>query len=239
VVPGLEDVDRRQAALGKDCLDVGLRVAGEEEAPSLERSEEDERGVVHLPAVVRRRRRDPPGVGPQHIDRDAVHLEPVARSQPRRRGAARREECRQRLVPRTGPGHPRLHDPADPVPLENQREAADVVLVGMGEDDEVDPPIPGRHARIERDDEAVGVGAAVDEHPAAGRSRDEDGIPLPDVEDDDVDAAVGSGGGRDDDDRDGKDPAECCGTKGPPGGGRRVRTRPPAMAWARRRTGPG
>ena len=70
-----------------------------------------------------------------------------------------------------------------------------MVLVGMGQDDEVDPPVPRRHVGVEGDEEAVGVRAAVDEHPRATIAVDEDRIALADVEDGDPQPAVGPGRG--------------------------------------------
>jgi len=225
MVAGLEEVDRRQTALLEDGLHVGLRVAGQEEAPALERPEEDERRIVHLATVVGRRGRDAPGVGPEHVDRDAVQLESVTRSQSRRGRAARRQQRRQCLVAGAGTRHPRLDDLPDAVALEDEREPGHVILVGMGEDDEVDPAVPGRDAGIEGDDEAVGVGAAVDEHAAAARAGHEDGIALADVEDGDVDAAVGAGRGRDEKDRHGEGPDEPREAKRSPRAARPARRR--------------
>ena len=42
-----------------------------------------------------------------------------------------------------------------------------MVLVGMGEDDEVDAAVPGRDAGVELEQETVRVRAAVDEEAAA------------------------------------------------------------------------
>ena len=53
----------------------------------------------------------------------------------------------------------------------------------MGQDEDVDPSIPGRKAFVERDEEAARIRPAIDDHPAAARALDEDGVALADVED--------------------------------------------------------
>ena len=140
--------------------------------------------------------------------------------------------------------HPRLEHAADAVALEQEGQARDVVLVRMAQDDRVDPAVPRRDPPIEGHQQAIGIGSAVDEEPAAPGALDEDRVALPDVEDRDPGAAAGCRG--DDrtgdeqraDERDGADPARRA------TGGRRldaarrcrhrpdlgIRTAPPAAA---------
>ena len=82
------------------------------------------------------------------------------------------------------------------VALEEQRQAGDVVLVRVGQHDEVDAPVPGRQLRIEDDEQPIGIRSAVDEHPAAGVTLDEDGVALSDIEDGHPQATVRPGRGR-------------------------------------------
>ena len=65
-----------------------------------------------------------------------------------------------------------------------------MILVRVGENHEVDPAVPRRDSRVERDEETIGVGPAVDQQAPAFRCLDEDGITLADVEHDHVDATV-------------------------------------------------
>ncbi len=58
-----------------------------------------------------------------------------------------------------------------------------MVLVGMGQDEEVDPPVPRREPRVERDEQAVRVRAAVDQETTAATALDQDRVTLADVED--------------------------------------------------------
>ena len=53
-----------------------------------------------------------------------------------------------------------------------------MVLVRVGQDDDVDPAVPRREAPIERDEQPVRVRSAVDEQPAAARALDEDRVAL-------------------------------------------------------------
>ena len=77
-----------------------------------------------------------------------------------------------------------------------------MILVRVGDDDEVDPAVPRRDPRVEGHEEPVGVRAAVDEQPPAPRRLDKDRVALADVESDDVEAAVGSRRRRHDPERD-------------------------------------
>ena len=95
-------------------------------------------------------------------------------------------------VARPGTMHPDLGHGPDPISLEEDGQARHVILVRVGQHDEVDAPIPRRQSLVEHDQQAVRVGAAIDEHPAAGVALDEDGITLPDVEDRHPEATVGS-----------------------------------------------
>ena len=87
--------------------------------------------------------------------------------------------------------HPRLEHAADPIALEQEREAGDVVLVRMAQDQRVDPAVPRRDPPIEGHEQAIGIGAAVDEEPAAPGTLDQDRVALPDIEHRDPGAASG------------------------------------------------
>ncbi len=65
-----------------------------------------------------------------------------------------------------------------------------MVLVRVAEDQDVDPPIPGREAGVELEDQPIGVRPAVDQQPAAGVAFDQDRVALADVEHRDVDCPV-------------------------------------------------
>ncbi len=67
-----------------------------------------------------------------------------------------------------------------------------MVLVRVGQDQEVDPPIPGRQPGVERQQEPIRVRSAVDQQPPAPSALDQDRVALADVEDRDPDPAVGS-----------------------------------------------
>ncbi len=109
-----------------------------------------------------------------------------AASRPRfaaRHGSQRPLPCR---IAGTGPDHPRLEDATDPVACQQQGEAGDVVLVRMGQDHGIDPPVPRRDPRVEHDEQPIRVGAAIHEKPSAAGTLDEDRVALADVEDRDA-----------------------------------------------------
>jgi hypothetical protein len=115
----LEEVERSKAPGDQPRLDRRFGVAREEEAPPLEGAEQDDRRVVHDAAVIRRGVRHVASVRPQDLDIDAVKHEVIAGGQPRGLQAATCKSAGERLVARPLPGHSRLGDPADAVPLED------------------------------------------------------------------------------------------------------------------------
>ena len=133
----------------------------------------------------------------------------VARDQAAAGRPTRGQDRLERRISRAETRHARLHDLADAVALEDERQAADVILVRVGEHDQVDPPVPRWHPRVERDEQPVRVGTAVDEHSAAGRAGHEDRVALADVEHHDVGAPIRARGAGDqqDGDREGSEDA--------------------------------
>jgi len=189
----------RHAAGEEDRVDLLLNVAGEQEPPVADFAEQHDRDVVHAGAGVGRFTGNGHPIRPQHAKSHLVEREAVAgRQQPRRRAISveSRGPCR---VARSRAAHARLEDAPDPVPPQQHRESGHVVLVRMGQHDGVDAPVPRRDVLVQRDEQPVGIRAAVDEQPAAPRALDEDRVALTHVEDRDARSAVGPV--EDDDDR--------------------------------------
>ncbi len=194
MVGHLEEVDPGQAAGEQDRIDLLLDIAGEQEALGAECPEQDDRDVVDRRAPVGRFTGHGVAVRPEDLERDRVELKAVAgRQQPRRAGLFR-ETGPKGVVGRAGPDHARLEDPADPVALDQPRQAAGVILVGMAQDQHIDPAVPGRNPGIELKDQAIRIRPTVDEQPSATIAFDQDRITLADVEDRDVNTAVGTCG---------------------------------------------
>jgi hypothetical protein len=63
--------------------------------------------------------------------------------------------------------HPGLEHTPHAIALQHPDETRDMVLVGVREDDDVDPPVPGWHAGVKLSEDAIRVRPAVDEHPRA------------------------------------------------------------------------
>ena len=84
--------------------------------------------------------------------------------------------------PGPGPRIPGSRTRPDAVPVEQQRQPGDVVLVRVAQDQRVDAAVPRRDAPVELDEQAVGIGAAVDQQSASPGALDEDRVALPDVE---------------------------------------------------------
>jgi hypothetical protein len=87
--------------------------------------------------------------------------------------------------------HPVLDYGRHDVSLEQQCQAGHVVLVRVGQHDQVQPSIPRRHPSVEGGEQPVRVGAGVDQHPAAARTVEQQGVALPDIQHRDPQATVG------------------------------------------------
>lgn len=192
MVGHLEDLDLGQPAGEKNGIDVLLHVAGQEEPVRSRLAEQDDRQVVDRLPGRRRPFGDRSWIGPQDAEADVVHGKPVAGGEDAPFGAAGHEGGVERLVARARPEHARLQDEIHRIPADHGRQARRVVLVRVGEDDDVDSPIPGGQVLIEGDEEAPGIRTAVDEQPTAPRALEEDGVSLPDVEHGQPGDSVGS-----------------------------------------------
>jgi hypothetical protein len=192
VVGDLEHVRVGHAPAEQDRVDPLLDVAHQQEYPPSNIELEHDRDVVDAGAIVGRSGGNASAIWPQDAERTGVDAEAVARGEMAAWLARLVEQPGEGDVAGTGSGHPRLEEVADAVTAEEADEPGRVVLVGVGEDDHVDAPVPGREARIEQRPQAIRVGPAVDEHPTARGPLDEDRVALPDVEDRDPRPAVGS-----------------------------------------------
>ncbi len=181
VVRDLEQVDHREAAGEELGIDLLLHVAGQQEALAADLAEQDDRDVVDRRAAVRGTRRDPTRIGPQDPQPHGIDAEAVAGREriPRR---PVREGLRPGRVAGTGPEHARLVHPSDSVPLEEEGEPRDVVLVGMAQDHGVDSPVPRRQSPVEGDQQSPGIWPTVHQEPAPEAALDEDRVTLADVE---------------------------------------------------------
>ena len=207
VMRDLEDVDVREAAPDERRVEILLEIPHQQE-PSRARLPEQHHGcVVDRLAVRERPVRDGAGVRPEHPERELVERQPVAGGEQIVGRATGRKDRRPR--PRAGSfaGQAGLVDMPDAVAPQDRDQPRDVVLVGMGQHEQVDPVIPRRQPLIERDQQAVRVGAAIHDQPSAAPTLDEDRVTLPDVESDDPRDAVGSMG---DDDPEADDRASKC-----------------------------
>jgi hypothetical protein len=184
VMRHLEEVDARQALGEERRVDAILDIAHQQEPAGPDVTEEDDRHVVDARPAVRRRHRHLTADRPQDPEVDIVHGEAVTGGD---REPDRRGRCGQLSQPgcvtRAGAAHPRFEDAGDVVALEKQGKTGDVILVRVGQDQCVDASVPWRDAAVERDEQAVGIGAAIDQEPTAARALDEDRIALSDIED--------------------------------------------------------
>ncbi len=186
----LQHLDRGQAPLQEHRVDLFLDVSGEEEPLAAERPKQDDRHVVDRGAVVGRLDGHSSPIRPQDAEGDAVQREAVAGCQS---AGLRPERLKLGLPcpvawPRSD--HARLHDPAHPISHEEERQPADVILMGVGQDHEIEAAVPRRNVGIELNQQPVRVRPSVHEHPPAAVALDQDRVPLPDVQHCQVDGAV-------------------------------------------------
>lgn len=179
----LENVDSPQAALDEERVEILLEISRQEEALASDRAHQHDRGVVDDGALVDGHLGNGAPIGPQHVDRESVEPQPIAGRKLGRIDPDPLQPSPPRTISRAGSDRARLEDPLDAVTTGESREPRDVVLVGMGQDDEIDPPIPRWQPLIEPDAQPIGIRAAVHEQPAPARPGDQDRIALPHVED--------------------------------------------------------
>jgi hypothetical protein len=184
VMGDLQEVEPRQSPGQQAWIDVLLDVAGQQEAALTDRPQKHDRHVVDARPGVGRLGRDLAADRPEDTQTDLVDRQPVAG---RDREMGWRADLAETIEPcgvaRPRAAHTRFEHPPDAVAREQQREPSNVVLVGMGQDDHVDPAIPRRDAPVELDEQPIRVRSAVDQQSTAARALDEDRIALADVED--------------------------------------------------------
>jgi hypothetical protein len=147
----LEEVHGGQSASQEDRVDALLDVAGQQEAPLANLAQQHDRHVVDARARVGWLGWDRAGVRPQHLEPDIVEGEVVSGREQRRADASRGESRRPSRVARARSAHPRLEHAPHLVPLQQGRQAGDMVLVRMGQHQCIDAPIPRRQSLVERD----------------------------------------------------------------------------------------
>jgi hypothetical protein len=206
----LQQVDMGQAAGHQDRVDLLLDVAGQQEALPTEGPEEDDRDVVDRCPAIGRVACHGPSIGPQDPQVDRVELESIPGREQLGRSSLEGQAGTKRVIRRPRSDHARLEDPPDAVALDEARQAARVILVGVAQDQDIDPPVPRGNPGIELEDQAIRVRAAVDQHPAAAVALDEDGVALPHVEDGDVDSAIRPGSDADHRDGQGERHSQQC-----------------------------
>ena len=188
-----QEVHPGQAAAEQNGIDLLLDIPGQQEALGAERPEQDDRDVVDRRSTVGWLARDGVAVRPEDHQADRVELESVARREQLRCPSLEREVGSKGVVCGSGSDHARFEDPADPIALHQPGQAAGMVLVGVAQDQDVDPPVPWGNPGIELDDQAIRIRTAVDQQPPTTVALDEDRVTLANVEHGDVDLAVRPG----------------------------------------------
>lgn len=137
---------RRDARREQLRIDVVLHVAHEQEAARAVAQVQDHGGVVDDTTVVRGTLGDGPTPGPPG-DRDRViDADLVARRQAAAEAAIGAQPFPERDITGSGAQHPILRHAPDVIALQQQGEAGHVVLVRMGEHDQVQAAVPWRQS---------------------------------------------------------------------------------------------
>lgn len=183
MVRDLQQVDAWQPGRQEARIHALLDVAREQEPPRADGPEDHDGHVVDARPVVRRVAGDLAADGPQDAQLDPVHGQPIARGQAgSRRGLVTDETIVPRRVARARAAHPGLEDLPDPISIEQEREPSCVVFMRVRQDHGVDPAVPWGDQAIELDEQAIGIGATVDEQASTPAPFDEDRIALADIE---------------------------------------------------------
>jgi hypothetical protein len=199
VVPHLQDVDRReQAALQQPTLDRGLGVTGQQRAERAEAQHADHRGIVDV--VVGER---PGGIGRGGIEEGEARRVPQrvalagtgGHEAPAWFGSGERHESVVGRIIEVATG---VEDEPDLEATQHLHQAGDVILVRVGQQHDVDAAAIERQKLAQPAQDEVGIRATVDQQRSAVAALDQDGVSLPHVEHDEVQAAVRQRGERDD-----------------------------------------
>ena len=215
----MRDLEEVEAAAVRDACRDELRIDGlldvthQQQAADAETEVQDGRHVVDAGAGVRWLERHAAARRPSDLDDRPVHAKSVAGREATAVDAQTLEGGMEGGIAGPRTVHPDLGHAPDSISLQQDGQAGHVILVRMGQHDEVDAPIPRRQAFVEHDQQAIRVGATVDEHPGPGVALDQDGISLPDIEDRHPQATIGSRArrqpGADDDHRQRGQPESC------------------------------
>jgi hypothetical protein len=164
VMGHLEEVDARQVIGEERRVDAFLDIAHQQEPAGPDVTEEDDRHVVDASPAIGRCCRHLPADRPQDPQVDVIHRQAVTGGD---REPDRCGRCGQLSQPGrvagAGAAHPRFEHAGDVVALEKQGKAGDMILVRVRQDQHVDAPVPWRDSAVERDEQAVGIGPAVDQ----------------------------------------------------------------------------
>ena len=183
--------------LEEPLIHVLLEVSREQESLQADPDVEDERGVVDRSSRVWRglghaARRRPDDLGACPADREGIAARKLDDADTVAVGL-----LAKRGVAAAVAAHPVLGEHADPVARQQPGQPADVILVRVGEQHDIDATVPDRDALVETSDEDVRVASAVDEDTRPVVRLDEDRIALADVEDRDEQGPARPGDERD------------------------------------------
>lgn len=172
---------------------VLLEITGEQDPLLAEPDAEHDGGVVDAATRAGGGRRQPIPRRPQHLDGGCTEREGRALEQADPTDVEPSGRSPQFAHAGAVTVHPGLCDAAHGVARHQARQATRMVLVGMGQHDQVDVAVPDGDALVEPSHQQVGVRPAVDQEASAVCGLDQDGIPLPDVEDRDPEQSFGAG----------------------------------------------
>jgi hypothetical protein len=198
MVRHLQQIDLRQPPGQEQRVDVILDVAGQQETSTAELPQQHDRRVVHAPVVrcagIQLGRSRSARVRPENPQRGVIQADRTAGRQPSALEPVGGQPGQPRTKRRARTRHARIEGPAHAVALQHRGQAGNMIVVGVGQDDRVQAPVPGRDVAVQFGDERGAVGAAVHQDPTAAIALDQDRVALPHVQHDDMDAAVGPGG---------------------------------------------
>lgn len=187
VVCDLQDVELRsqppRESSGEQLrIDLFLGIAREEHVACTKVQLEYDRRVVDVLAAARWVTWHLAGERPLDVEPRPVKPQPVAGRDHPRRATLGRQLSPVSGVTGAGPKHAVLDHLADLVSRQQQRQARDMVLVRVCQHNDIEPAVPCWDALVEEREQAVGIGAGIDQHPATAWALKKNGVTLTNVE---------------------------------------------------------
>lgn len=178
MVRDLEQVDGRQVSAKEDGVHPLLDVAREQQSMSSDVAQQDDREVVDLGPAIGRPGRDRSRIRPQDAKSELVDGQPITGRERGSTDVTDDQACPQGRIVRAQADQPGLEHAPDRIAIDQGDEPGDMVGVRVRHDHDVDPPIPGREALVQGDQEPARIRPTVDQETSSPATLNQDRVAL-------------------------------------------------------------